>query len=91
MKTILILTIVIIAAVIFFGIKAAGKHQLMIDYDTQYRILKICIPGCEVNEVNYKKIRLRFEEISKFACKNKEKLAVLEAEFYKRFAQYVEN
>jgi len=91
MKTILILTIVIIAAVIFFGIKAAGREQLLRDYDTQYRILKICIPGCELSKVNYDKIRLRFEEISKFACKNTEKLSVLEAEFYKRFAQFIES
>ena len=91
MTTILILTIAIIAAVIFFGIRAAGREQLLKDYDTHYRILKIAIPRCEVTKVNYDKIRMRFEEISKFACRDKEKLAVIEAEFYKRFAQYVES
>ena len=56
------------------------------DYEKDYDKLAFYVKHSIVSAGDYWYIRNKFESISKYQCKDREKLAVLEAEFYRKFA-----
>lgn len=64
-----------------------GVNQLERDYLRDYDRLRHMVCTFQVTARNFRAIKKRFDLISKYKCRNYEKLQVLEQYFYKRFAE----
>jgi hypothetical protein len=62
-----------------------GTLLLKEDYDKDYKSLKDWVKNAKVNQRNYNRIKEDFDKISKYKCRDEEKLSVLEGNFYSRF------
>lgn len=91
-KWIILFAIIITIALIYLGwmIGSAYARQYK-EYIKKYKLLKVAVEDGFLTETNFRNIRTMFEEISKYDCREDERLSVLEAEFYKRFAMFSTN
>lgn len=88
----LLLFMIFLFAILIGGLIYAGHIELLVDlhkeYDTKYKVLKIFVPICPVSAVNFQKIKDRFAELEKYACRDKERIDVLYRQFENRFHQF---
>ena len=65
-----------------------GDRQNKKDYEKDYNYLKFVVENFNGNDgLLRKEIKKKFDEISKYNCRNYEKLQVLERTFDKKFAK----
>lgn len=81
----LILLAVVLASIIWLGACRAGKKQLEKDYTQDYDKLARDVNDFKVCRRNYIALRRRFAEIRRYACRDKERIDVLNRQFKKRF------
>jgi hypothetical protein len=87
---VLLLFGIILSAILIGGFIYEGRKELRENYDTKYKILKLAVLYCEINAVNFQKIKDRFAELEKFGCRDKERIDVLQGQFEARFTQFFE-
>lgn len=88
----IILICLFVFTVIFSSLWAIGKFlsDLNTKYEKRYNYLEMLVKCSTVDPISYKHIKALFEEIKDQFKEvlNKEKMEVLEAEFYRKFEQY---
>lgn len=62
-----------------------GISKLEEDYLEEYEKLKYMVFHSSITTQNYFKIKLKFIQIKKYKCQNKEKISILERNFDGRF------
>ena len=64
-----------------------GDRQQRKDYEKKYNYLKRFVEYSTIDATSRRAIKNMFDEISKYSCKNYEKLQVLEKTFIQKFAK----
>jgi len=83
----LLIAALLLAFVIIYFIYWLGERQYRKDYEKAYKYLKFLVEHSVVNAPAKKAIKEKFDEISKYSCKNYEKLQVLEKTFDDKFKE----
>lgn len=77
---------IVMAVLLILVIYLLGTKKEELEYEIKYDRLVFYVNNSIVSEPGKKFIQSKFEDISRYRCCNREKLQVLEQQFYKKFA-----
>ena len=83
----LLIAALLLAFIIIYFVYWLGERQYRKDYEKAYNYLKFLVEHSVVNAPTKKAIKEKFDEISRYSCKDYEKLQVLEKSFIQKFAK----
>ena len=89
--TIVILLSVVLAGIIYGFLSRLGKRGLLNDYEATYESLKRIIENCPVSLINKVRIEMGFNELTRYSCRNDEKIDILYRQYKRKFDEIMKN
>lgn len=80
-----ILFIVTTAGIVYGYLWRLGTRGLRKDYERTYQDLKRYIENCKVSQLNSVRIEIGFNELTRYRCRNDEKIDVLYRQYKRKF------